>query len=219
MSRIVVGCCVGDWGRYRANVVPAADRLGAEVYGAGGQTHIARAYNAIMRAVRVTMLPGDALLLVHDDLEITDPDAERVIFDAVDCYDVAGPVGASKPFDGIMWWEAGLVGRQQTDNMTVGTAPYRGPAFALDGSCLILSCRAVKHLSFDEAIPAGFHGYDADLCRFARRMLRHPEAVGVVPLATHHHTTVGFKSPAIAASWQAAHEYVQQKWSRSNVPV
>lgn len=212
MTRIIFGCCVGDWGKFERNVRPVAAGLGAEVYAAGGQSHISRAYNAIMRAVRVTMRPGDALVLVHDDLEIVDPEPEAVILAAVARFDVSGPIGCQRVPDGILWWEAGLVGRQQTDSMRVGAAPFLGPAHALDGSCLILSDAAVRGLHFDEQIPGAWHGYDVDLCLLAHRWRWSEDAVGVVPLATHHHTTVGFKSPQIAADWALAHEYVTQKW-------
>lgn len=206
---IVYGCCVGDWGKFTTNVV--ARIRGREVIALGGQNHIAVAYNAILRAARSMIRPGDALVLLHDDLEITDGQGETVILEAVERFDVSGPIGCLNEPDGILWWEAGLVGRQVTDSRVVGTAPFLGPAWGVDGSCMILSDAAVRGLHFDESY-AGFHGYDADLCRAAHRWSWSADTVGVVPLETHHHTTLGFKSPEIEASWQEADRVYRAKW-------
>jgi hypothetical protein len=67
----------------------------------------------------------------------------------------------------------------------------------------------VRSLRFDERY--GFHGYDVDYCR-AARTLYGEHAVGVAPLATHHHTTLGFKSPQVEGAWQAADEAYRAKW-------
>jgi hypothetical protein len=215
VSRIVFGVCVGDWAKYERNVLPAAG--GHEVIALGGQAGIAAAYNKILRAVGVTLDPGDALVLLHDDLEIVDPDAVEVILDAVRRFHVSGPVGTSGAFGGIAWWNGGVQGRQQTDSMLVGGAPHLGPATALDGSCLILSAAASWALRFDESYD-GFHGYDVDLCRQARGywsldvFATDQAPVGTVPLGTHHHTTVGFKSQPIADSWALADKTYRAKW-------
>jgi hypothetical protein len=179
-----------------------------------GQGSIADAYNKILRAVASRMARGDALVLVHDDLEIVDPDAERVILDAVQRFHVSGPVGTAGEFGGIAWWNGGLQGRQVTDSGPVGVAPYLGPAVALDGSCLILSATVAKALRFDEGYD-GWHAYDVDLCRMARRWCPGGDAVGTVPLATHHHTTLGFKSQEIGEAWARADERYRAKWERT----
>lgn len=205
------GVCVGDHNRLARNVLP---RLGgAELVATYNQSGIAAAYNKIIRAVSASFLPYDALVLLHDDLEITDPDAGQVILDAVQRFHVSGPVGTNGEFDGIAWWNAGVQGRQQTDSMLVGAAPHLGPATALDGSCLILDYAAVRCLRFDEGY--GWHAYDVDLCRQARTYWHLPtdrDAVGTVPLATHHHSTVGFKSPEIATAWAGADRLYRAKW-------
>jgi hypothetical protein len=215
VSRIVFGSCVGDQGRLAKNVLP---RLGgAELVATYNQAGIAAAYNKILRGVGMTLVPGDALVLLHDDLEIVDPDAAEVILFAVRAFHVSGPVGTSGDFGGIDWWNGGVQGRQQTDGMVVGGAPHLGPATALDGSCLILSAAAARALRFDEGY-RGFHGYDVDLCRQARAywsldvFAPDQAPVGTVPLATHHHTTVGFKSQQVADSWASADKTYRAKW-------
>jgi GT2 family glycosyltransferase len=218
VSRIVFGVCVGDHNRLAANVLP---RLGgAELVATYNQAGIASAYNKIIRAVSASFLPYDALVLLHDDLEITDPDAAEKIGQAAREHHVTGVIGRDGAFDGILWWEGDghMVGRQVTDTRPV-QGPFRwGRADGLDGSCLILSYAAVRALRFDEGFD-GFHGYDVDLCRQARKMWPVDESVWVTDLETHHHTTLGFKSPEVQASWQRAHERAQGKWRRETVPA
>lgn len=194
------GVCVGSWDKFHANVAPTLPR-GAEVIALAGQSSIAIAYNKILRAVREADV--DALVLLHDDLEITDPDAETKIREAAERYTVAGVAGSRGETPTLAWWDLGCDGRQETDSGPVGSGRF-GPVDTVDGSILILSKWAATNLRFDDRYPA-FHGYDVDLCRQVAD-------VGVVDLATHHHTTLGWKSDMVRESWEQANLIYRSKW-------
>jgi hypothetical protein len=74
VSRIVVGCRVGDWGRFDRNVRPHTP-ASAEMCALGGQTSIAKAYNALRGYCRSHPVGVDALVLPRDNLELIDVDA------------------------------------------------------------------------------------------------------------------------------------------------
>lgn len=196
---IVYGCCVGSWGKFTANVIP---RVGdAEVIALSGQSSIAATYNKILVSLRKR--PVDALVLLHDDLEITDPDAVAKIHAAAETYALSGVIGSRGDASSLAWWDSGCVGYQMTDSGPVGSQQFDS-AGTVDGSIMILSGRAVQHLWFDERYP-GFHGYDVDLCR-------QMAGVGAIDLATHHHTTLGWKSDEIRSSWEHADQIYRDKW-------
>lgn len=196
---IVYGCCVGSWDGFAANIIP---RVGnAEMIALSGQDSIASAYNKILRSLRGRTL--DALVLLHDDLEITDPDHELKILSAADRHAVSGVVGSRGDTATLAWWDLGPIGHQITDSAEVGSRQF-GLANTVDGSIMILSGWAVQNLRFDERYP-GFHGYDVDLCR-------QMTDVGVIDLATHHHTTLGWKSDDIRSSWEFADQIYRGKW-------
>ena len=74
---------------------------------------------------------------------------------------------------------------------------------------MVFSPWAIEHLRFDQRYP-GFLGYD-DICVTAK--LVHGKRVVVADVATHHHSTLGFKSEAIASSWAETDVIFRQKWS------
>lgn len=196
---IVYGCCVGSWGKFTANIVP---RVGdAEVIALSGQSSIAATYNKILMSLRKRTV--DALVLLHDDLEITDPDAAAKIPAAAETYALSGVVGSRGDASSLAWWDSGCIGYQMTDSGPVGSQRFDS-ASTVDGSIMIFSGWAVQNLWFDERYP-GFHGYDVDLCR-------QMAGVGVIDLATHHHTTLGWKSDEIRVAWEHADQIYRDKW-------
>jgi hypothetical protein len=74
VRRIVFGCRVGDWGRFDRNVRPHTPPS-AEMCALGGQTSIAKAYNALLGYCRSHPVGVDALVLLRDNLELIDVDA------------------------------------------------------------------------------------------------------------------------------------------------
>jgi hypothetical protein len=198
------GVCVGSWEKLARNVIP---RVGNRpLLGLSGQNSLCVAYNAILDAYAGRDL--DAVVLLHDDLELTDPLAEEKFLDALDDDDVAlAGVCGGKGDETLAWWTSETVGHQMTDSGMLDFGPREGDVAFIEGSIMVFSPWAVENLRFDERYP-GFLGYD-DICLTARAAGRR---VVVADVHTHHHSTVGFKSPAIAAAWDVAEEIFQQKW-------
>jgi hypothetical protein len=69
--KIVYGCCVGSWDRLQKYVLPVVKDN--PLITMTGQTSIAKAYNGILDLAVSGEAAADVLVLLHDDLEITDP--------------------------------------------------------------------------------------------------------------------------------------------------
>lgn len=198
------GTCVGSWEKLRRNVIPrVTDRT---LFALSGQTQLTVAYNTILDAYRGRGV--DAVVLLHDDLEMVDPDTEEKILKALAEPDVAivGVCGG-KGDQSLAWWDSETVGRQMTDSGMLDFGDRIGDVAFVEGSFMAFSPWAVQHLRFDEGYP-GFLGYD-DVCLTARTQAKR---VVVADIDTHHHTTIGFKSPEIAAAWDVAEAIFQRKW-------
>lgn len=197
------GVCVGSWKKLSRNVIP---RVGdSPLFALSGQTQLTVAYNTILEAYRGRGL--DAVVLLHDDLELVDPDAEAKFGKALTDPDVAivGVCGG-RGDQSLAWWQSETVGRQMTDSGMLDFGGTGEVAF-VEGSLMVFSPWAVEHLRFDPGYP-GFLGYD-DICLAARAA---GKRVVVADVDTHHHTTVGFKSPQIAQAWDVAEAIFQRKW-------
>lgn len=196
------GVCVGSWEKLSRNVVP---RVTGPLLGLSGQTQLTVAYNTILDAYRGRDL--DAVILLHDDLEITDPHAEEKFLSALaDDVALVGVCGG-KGDKTLAWWTSETVGHQMTDSGMLDFGTRTGDVAFIEGSCMVFSPWAVDNLRFDERYP-GFLGYD-DICLSA---IQAGKRVVVADVDTHHHSTVGFKSPQIAAAWDVAEEIFQEKW-------
>jgi hypothetical protein len=197
------GVCVGSWEKLARNVIP---RVGNRpLLGLSGQNSLCVAYNTILDAYRGRDL--DAVILLHDDLDLFDPLAEEKFLDALDDDVALVGVCGGKGDKTLAWWESETVGHQRTDSGMLDFGARTGDVAFIEGSAMVFSPWAVEHLRFDERYP-GFLGYD-DICLTARAA---GKRVVVADVDTWHHTTVGFKSPAIAAAWDVAEEIFQQKW-------
>jgi hypothetical protein len=205
MVKIVYGVCVGDWDRFRANVLPPLE--GKPVIAVSGQDSIAVAYNSIMEAAYE--MRAMVLILQHDDLEIMDPDAEDKIFAGLD---EAALVGVAGGMDrgGIAWWNHDPVGHQTTDVSFIDFGVRTGPVDLLEGSLLAISGAVMLGLRFDPLYP-GFHGYDVDISRQVRE---NGFDVAVVDVDTHHHTQMGYKSESSHRDWLEADRIFRAKWGQ-----
>lgn len=204
MSRVAYGTCVGSWDKLRRNVIPRVG--GSPLLALSGQTSLCQAYNDILDAYSGRGF--DAVVLLHDDLEIVDPDAETKFLKALADPDVAlaGVCGG----DGdrtLAWWGSDTFGHQMTDSGMLDFGERTGEVAFIEGSIMVFSPWAVENLRFDERYP-GFLGYD-DICLTA---IERGKRVVVADVDTHHHTTIGFKSDAIAAAWDVAEQIFQDKW-------
>ncbi len=201
MPDVEYGCVVGSWDRYNTYVAPRT--AGRMVHTRFGETSIAAAYNSILEAC------GDdtALILLHDDLELTDPDAEAKLLAALDpdvgLVGVAGGDGRH----GLAWWLYNPVGHQQTDVLNIDFGPRAGDVDLLEGSLLVFSPWAVRVLRFDERFP-GFHGYDEVAAQARAAGMR----VRVADVDTHHHSSLGFKTEASHLQWLEADRLYREKW-------
>lgn len=200
---IAYGSCVGSWQKLYRNVIPRVQ--GRPLLALSGQRQLTGAYNTILEAF--VGKGYNAVVLLHDDLEITDPRAEEKFLKAL-VGDVAlvGVCGG-KGDKTLAWWDSEKVGHQMTDSGLLDFGPREGDVAFIEGSIMCFSPWAVENLRFDERYP-GFLGYD-DICLTAREAGRR---VTVMDVDTHHHSTVGFKSPEIKAAWDVAEEIFQAKW-------
>jgi glycosyltransferase involved in cell wall biosynthesis len=198
------GTCVGSWDKLYRHVIPAVG--GRPLFALSGQTQLTAAYNTILDAYRGRDL--DAVVLLHDDLQITDPDAEAKFLAALADPDVAlvGVCGG-KGDQSLAWWQSETVGHQMTDSGMLDFGPRTGNVAFIEGSVMAFSPWAVEHLRFDRRYP-GFLGYD-DVCLTA---IAAGKRVVVADVDTHHHSTIGFKSSAIAEAWDVAERIFQAKW-------
>jgi hypothetical protein len=197
------GVCVGSWDKLVRNVAPRTE--GRPLIATYGQTQLTAAYNTILDAY--VGLDLDAVILLHDDLDMTDPRAEEKFLAALaDDVAIVGVCGG-KGDKTLAWWTSETIGHQMTDSGMLDFGPRTGDVAFVEGSIMVFSPWAIEHLRFDERYP-GFLGYD-DVCLTARAM---GKRVTVADVDTHHHSTVGFKSPAIARAWDVAEEIFQEKW-------
>ena len=197
------GVCVGSWDKFATNVAP---QVAGPVMAVSGHTNICVAYNAILDYYQHWGL--EALVLLHDDLEIVDPLFEDklrgALTDDVAIVGVAGGPAAGS----LAWWEAaGCVGHQMTDTGPIDFGPRSGDVAIVDGSIMALSRWAIGHLRFDERYD-GFHGY-VDVCLEAAAA---GKRVVVADIDTHHHTPVGWKSAEVHRSFTDTQRLFLDKW-------
>lgn len=211
MTGIIYGCAVSDWGKFRQHI---EDRIpeGRPVITVWRAPTIAMAYNAILDGARWSH--PEAVILLHDDLEMRSGLVESTLLGALTDAGVVGVIGAQNVHQ-LDWWAGDIYGRQETDSGWVSGASADGPdplgveVDAVDGSIMALSSHVAEVYRFDDRYD-GFHGYDVDFCSQVRQ---DGIRVRVVDAPTHHHTTLGFKSSAIHASWLRAYNTYRAKWA------
>lgn len=205
------GCCVSSWEKLDRYVRPFVG--GRPLLTVWGATFIAVAYNQVLDAYQDRDI--DALVLQHDDLEITDRAADAKLLAALADPEVAlvGVAGA-RTVTSLAWWEGDVVGHQFIDSGLIDFGPRTGDVTALEGSVIVLSPWAVQHLRFDTTYD-GFHGYDCDIAMTACAQDRR---VRVADVDTHHHVHLGFKSSESEASWRRADALFRAKWCDGAAP-
>ena len=181
-----------------------------------------RSYNLILDTI-AKRDDVEALVLVHQDAEITDPDfcvkLRRALSDPdVGVIGCVGAVGVRS----IAWWEgsvtwASFVHRYR--ELGGGDLPafaWNGgemPAYArtgevdtVDGFVMVLSPWTVRNVRFDESLGL-IHGYDFDFCLQVRAAGR--KVVTEDFKVIHHHSLDLISEPE---TWIAAHMRVAEKW-------
>lgn len=183
---------------------------------------IFRRYNLLMdKAAELDEL--EALVLVHQDAEIADPDFCAKLRQALGDpqVGVVGCVGAIG-VRSIAWWEGsvtwasfihryGELGGGDINSFTWDAAdapPFArtGKVDTVDGFVLGLSPWTVRNVRFDESL-GQLHGYDFDLCLQVREAGR--KVVTADLKAIHHHS---LDLVGDAETWVEAHMRVAEKW-------
>jgi len=150
----------------------------------------------------------EALVLLHEDVELVDPgfcDAVRARL-RDPAVAVLGTIGA-RGVRSLAWWEGEHVGFVRETRGAVGEPRSSGTVDTVDGLLLTLSPWAVRNLRFDDERFDGFHGYDVDICFSARAAGR---VVLAADLGVVHHTKGGYGDRAV---WDRCDERLRRKWS------
>jgi ribosomal protein L29 len=181
-----------------------------------------RSYNLLLdKASQLGDL--EALVLVHQDAEIVDPDFCKKLRRALRDPDVGvvGCVGAIG-VRSIAWWEGSVTWASFTHRygeLGGGEIPafsWRGEALppyaktgeveTVDGFVLGLSPWVVQNVRFDESL-GQLHGYDFDFCLQVRQAGR--KVVTEDFQVVHHHSLDLVSDPE---TWIEAHMRVAEKW-------
>ncbi len=159
----------------------------------------------------------EALVLMHDDLEIRDlhfAQKIREIFASDPDVAIIGCIGTSGPFSSLNWWEGERKRGHIVDNgLGLHDWGFGGDnaceVDTVDGMLLILSPWAVQHLTLAGCGYDGLHGYAEELCAQARH---EGKGVIVTPLEVHHHSKGGVTGDR--SSYDRAGENFQKRWMR-----
>jgi Glycosyltransferase like family len=188
----------------------------------GTVASIFRNYNLLLDSA-LELDDLEALMIVHQDAEIVDPDACAKIREALADEDVglvgcAGAIGVRS----IAWWEGSVTWSafthryEEYDGGEVPSLTWNGdetPSYAqlgevdsVDGFVLVFSPRALRELRFDESL-GRFHGYDYDICMQARVA---GMKIVTADIRTIHHHSLELISDVEA--WIDAHMRLAEKW-------
>lgn len=200
------GCVSANPDKLARNVLPWVAKRGRPLMAVFGAPSMSAGCNRVLDAYDGMGL--DALILLHDDLKILDPEAEEKFLAAFDDDVALVGVAGGKGRTSLYWWESEKVGHQYTDSGLLDFGPRAGDVAILEGSIMVLTPWAIEHLRFDERYPDFRSGYD-DVCVTAlEKGMRNV----VVDVATAHHTTVGWKSPEIEAAFAQSEAIFREKW-------
>jgi hypothetical protein len=223
---IVFGCSITAPDVYARCAEPGL-RLAAEpdsrIIANAAAGSLFRSYNLILETV-AAIEDLEALVLVHQDAEIVDPDFSHKLRAAIADPEV-GVVGCVGAIDvrSIAWWEGSVTwasfthryresGGGEVQSFTwaqEGKPPYArtGEVDTLDGFVLALSPWVVRNVRFDEELGSQIHGYDLDFCLQAREAGR--KVVTADFKVVHHHSLELVCDPEV---WINAHISVAEKW-------
>lgn len=125
---------------------------------------IARAYNDLMD--EAAGLPGlEALVLLHQDLELTDDSLPRRLRRLLRDPGVGlvGALGARNGTTHVWLASRELYGTVAAPGIERRFSSGVHEVEGVDGALLALAPWVVRGLRFGEAVPGGFHGYDVDI--------------------------------------------------------
>ncbi|MCW3013519.1 MAG: strF [Solirubrobacterales bacterium] len=202
--------CVGTPETYRACALPGL-RTVAEpdsliIEATADRGSIFTAYDEILAAV-AAIDDVEALVLLHEDVELLDPRfcatvRARLADERVAVIGAIGATGVTS----LAWWEGQGAGHVVESRGTIDFGRHPCPVDTVDGLLMVLSPWAIATLRYGDGHPAGFHGYDAELCFAARAAGRE---VWVQPLALIHHTKGGYGD---AEAYRRADAAFRARW-------
>ncbi|MCC6831580.1 MAG: methyltransferase domain-containing protein [Thermoleophilia bacterium] len=211
---LAFGVCIGSQERFdrvcRAGLTAVAEP-DSPIITTTHETSIFAAYNEILDAA-ATIEGLEALVLLHDDVEITDPAFPakvRAALAAQPDVGVVGVIGASGVTN-LRWWDAPhRFGRVAETRGEIAFRPAPATVDSVDGLCMILAPEVVREIRFDTETYTGFHGYDIDYCFEVRRSGRR---VVVADIAVSHHAVGGYKD-------EAAFDRAEARWTAKWTPA
>ena len=223
---IVFGCSITVPEVYARCAEPGfgmAAEPNSEVIANAAAGSLFRSYNLIMEmAARREDL--EALVLVHQDAEIVDPQFCEKVREALADPGV-GVVGCVGAIDvrSIAWWEGSVTWASfahRYGEYGGGEIPSFSwlkqdrPGYArlgevdtLDGFVLAISPWVVRNVRFDEGLGSQIHGYDLDFCLQVREAGR--KVVTADFKVVHHHSLELVSDPDV---WIEAHMRIAEKW-------
>jgi len=209
---LVIGSAVvADGARFKEITLPSLERAldptDVVLSSTGDARGIAAVYNDFVRAARGRP-DCEALVLLHDDIEVIDRNfrAKVLAATAEDSVGVAGTIGGAG-LRSIAWWEARrTAGRVFETRKPIDLGSPRADVDVVDGLLLAISPRAFQNLMFDEQTCPRFHGYDIDYCLQARAA---GFRVTVRPIEVLHRTKGGYGD---TAAFEQAGDALAAKW-------
>jgi hypothetical protein len=208
--------------RFAKPGIEAVAEPDSRVFAFRAMSSIFRSYNLVLeQAARLDDL--EALVLVHQDAEIVDPDfcaKVRQVFRDPDV-GVAGCIGAIG-VRSIAWWEGSVTWASfihRYSELGGGDLPgfawdaRERPAYArvgevdiVDGFLMVLSPWVVRNVRFDESL-GPLHGYDLDFCLQVREAGRKVVTADLRAIHNHSLELVGDLD-----GWVDAHMRIADKW-------
>jgi hypothetical protein len=206
---ILYGVCAGPGGKFERIAAPGIERVrdtDDRVLALFDQPSIFVAYNRIIDQAR-QHADLEALVLIHDDVELLDGQIKSKLLTAFEDESVAvvGVIGAAG-VQSLEWWNYETRGRVQEDRL--GLIDFGGGEHdvdVVDGLFMAISPWAVFNVRFDENY-RGFHGYDGDLCLTVKSQGRR---VMVADIRVAHRTQGGYGDKE---SFDASDRRFQAKW-------
>jgi len=223
---IAFGCAITDEDKYVKYALAGIDRIkepDTEILAYVSVGSIFRNYNLLLDQAKKRG-GYEALILIHQDAEITDPDFLAKVRQSLSGPDVA-IVGCAGAVDvrNIAWWEGSVRWASYThrfeelgggDIPALSWVPEHVPVYAelgevdsVDGFVMAFSPWAIENLRFDESIGGGLHGYDFDISMQARAA---GKKVVVADLKVIHHHSLQVISDE--SGWIQAHMTLTEKW-------
>jgi glycosyl transferase family 2 len=223
---IAFGCSITKPDIYARCAEPGlklATEPDSEIIANSGAGSLFRSYNLILDIAK-DREDLEAVVLVHQDAEIVDPDFATKLRRALADPEV-GVVGCVGALDvrNIAWWEGSVTWASFAHRYTEfggGEVPAfswnghdqpgysrTGEVDTIDGFVMVLSPWAARNVRFDEELGSQIHGYDLDFCLQVRELGRKvtTEDFKVV----HHHSLELVTDHEV---WIQAHISMAEKW-------